>query len=107
MKDRVIEQEKNESLIRKNSEGKSNDSIIATTLPLLCLNSVKNFVLLPFAIVKFVCGNISGICRVLLDNCLQANLISDVFVPKFKLPIYSVHVNLNIAVNSVKESLEF
>lgn len=63
---------------------------------LSCLNSVEKFVLLPTAVVKFVCGDVSGTCRILLDSCSQPNLISDTFVRKFKLPIGSVNYSNSI-----------
>lgn len=41
--------------------------------------------MLPFAVVKFICGNISGTMRILFDTCSQVTVISDSFVRKWHL----------------------
>lgn len=46
----------------------------------------KSFIVLPSAVVKFQCGKFNGIARILLDDCSQPTLISDLMVRKFKLP---------------------
>lgn len=67
--------------------------------------SKDEVVLLPSALVRFECGSISGVARVLLDSCSQATLISDVFVRKFKLPTYESNTRIKgISASSVGSS---
>ncbi|CAG7670918.1 unnamed protein product [Allacma fusca] len=62
------------------SEKESLSCVVATE------KNVEKTVLLPSAIVRFVCGNVVGTLRVLLDSCSQATFISDAAVKKFNLP---------------------
>ncbi|KAK7585901.1 hypothetical protein V9T40_000080 [Parthenolecanium corni] len=53
-----------------------------------CLRNLPyEFVVLRSAIIQFSCNGVFGKARVLLDNCSQHTLVSDLFVRKFKLAV--------------------
>lgn len=58
--------------------------------------SQKKFVILPSAIVRFVCGNVASTARILIDNCSQPTLISDCFVRRRRLPTFKVQNSVPI-----------
>lgn len=53
-------------------------------------------VILPTALVKFVCHGVIGTVRVLLNSCSQATLIADSFVKKSKLPSKKLNISSSI-----------
>ncbi len=59
----------------------------SSSVSMSCVNDLENFVILPTALMRFICGNIQGTCRVFLDSCSKPNLISDAFVNKQKLEV--------------------
>lgn len=57
------------------------------------VSSNKKFIMLPSALVRFECEKVSGLVRILIDDCSQPTLISDAFVRKFRLPISKIDNN--------------
>lgn len=77
---------------------------IATTITLHAIPSMLKTILLPSAVVKFYVDEIFGILRVLMDNCSQVTLISDLFVRRHNLPTFKTNNPINLAVGGVKMS---
>lgn len=49
------------------------------------VNSERNFILLPTAVVQFECANQCDFASIMFDSCSQPSVISDSLVKKYKL----------------------